>query len=601
MEDDRAAAATAAEAAVKLQAAVRGYNVRKRQPLTQLRKIDNVKRTLRELQERAADPAYIERICVEVMECRKLTEGIMALVLQLDALQDIHPVVRDIRKSVNREVVQFMELIDAVVVGAPTSPWLETKNNPNMGRSNSMSHIDTVCNHSLKRMHSLDNCTYPEQASKRQLDSRLKFGQNKEDVDMMSPLRGSSPEDGEIGSVVGNSGQEGMECHSELEALRAVTAAVIIQSMYRGYRVRRSRPLKHLRNIADVRAKLRVLTAQVSKRNFDSKLRSDKRERLRVTECITALLLQLDSVQGVDQVIRDIRKSITGEVFKLQELVDKLISSPDIVERGLAPPCNNTEPEVHDLSEDQARDNECCSLDERQTEGDNSAEEDAPLYALSLDNTGHERLDDEVGPMTPDCDQQRDRMEPDESSSYPSAEDNCEVKELDRVEVRVPDRFMQSNATTSSSSEFAEWNGSSDGESGPCAAVFSEKDYSSHVSDDPSGTVSALKSEGLLLQKSEDFPASNSLNNEAIVAREQLGDVARTGSAGELGEENIKLRGLLHQVLMSAEMQNSMVSKMMDTNEKLMSKMMETNEKLEAENARHRKREKRSRSMRRRR
>jgi hypothetical protein len=81
MEDDLGSAAG------KIQAAFRGFNVRRRQPLADLRKIDTVRWSLLELQEKATDPAYIERICEDVKECRKLTEGIMALVLELDALQ----------------------------------------------------------------------------------------------------------------------------------------------------------------------------------------------------------------------------------------------------------------------------------------------------------------------------------------------------------------------------------------------------------------------------------------------------------------------------------------------------------------------------------
>lgn len=82
----------------------------------------------------------------------------------------------------------------------------------------------------------------------------------------------------------------------------------------------------------------------------------------------------------------------------------------------------------------------------------------------------------------------------------------------------------------------------------------------------------------------------NVLSCAPVVGGELLGDVGSKDSAGQLEGENAKLRALLHQVLMFAEMQSSMVSK-----------VMEINEKLEGENARYRKREKRSKNMRRRR
>lgn len=100
------------------------------------------------------------------------------------------------------------------------------------------------------------------------------------------------------------------------------TAARVIQSVWRGHLVRRHQPLKHLRDIARVKLMLKdYQTLLVDKNEFLKKC-VDPVERNKISEGLMSLLLQLDSIQGVDPVVRDIRKYTSKEVLKLQSEVD---------------------------------------------------------------------------------------------------------------------------------------------------------------------------------------------------------------------------------------------------------------------------------------
>lgn len=83
----------------------------------------------------------------------------------------------------------------------------------------------------------------------------------------------------------------------EKTSMDSETAAKKIQSVYRGYIVRRTQPLKHLRDIARVRPKLREMQSQLSNQEDLEKRCRDPVERLKLTEGIMGLLLQLDSIQ----------------------------------------------------------------------------------------------------------------------------------------------------------------------------------------------------------------------------------------------------------------------------------------------------------------
>lgn len=106
-------------AATAIQAAYRGHLVRRTQPLKHLRIIRDVRIELHELDRQlATDPRLFETLRRDPTERLKWSEGGMHLLLQLDSLQGLHPVVRDHRKSLTKDVILYQEYIDSAGKGA---------------------------------------------------------------------------------------------------------------------------------------------------------------------------------------------------------------------------------------------------------------------------------------------------------------------------------------------------------------------------------------------------------------------------------------------------------------------------------------------------
>ncbi|CAI9101203.1 OLC1v1038470C1 [Oldenlandia corymbosa var. corymbosa] len=97
------------EAATIIQSAYRGYEVRRWEPLKKLKQIADVRDQVVKLDKQIASDMQIDdkwRISIE--------ETIMNLLLKLDTIQGLHPSIRDVRKSVARELVSLQEKIDCL-------------------------------------------------------------------------------------------------------------------------------------------------------------------------------------------------------------------------------------------------------------------------------------------------------------------------------------------------------------------------------------------------------------------------------------------------------------------------------------------------------
>ncbi|KAJ8621678.1 hypothetical protein MRB53_030207 [Persea americana] len=101
-----------------------------------------------------------------------------------------------------------------------------------------------------------------------------------------------------------------------------VEAALLIQSAYRGYEVRRWEPLKKLRQIARIRKQVDEIREQIQDIESSAKLQVDEKQRVVLNETIMSLLLQLDTFQGLHPDVREIRKSVARELVCLQEKLD---------------------------------------------------------------------------------------------------------------------------------------------------------------------------------------------------------------------------------------------------------------------------------------
>ncbi|CAH9112690.1 unnamed protein product [Cuscuta epithymum] len=103
------------EAATKIQSAYRGFEVRKWETLKKLKQISSFKEQVAELRTHIQALEDSSDKPVDDKQKNVIAETIMNLLLKLDAIQGLHPSVREVRKSVTRELVILQEKLDSLV------------------------------------------------------------------------------------------------------------------------------------------------------------------------------------------------------------------------------------------------------------------------------------------------------------------------------------------------------------------------------------------------------------------------------------------------------------------------------------------------------
>lgn len=111
-------------------------------------------------------------------------------------------------------------------------------------------------------------------------------------------------------------------------------AATKIQAVYRGYSVRRTEPLKHLKVVMKVKEEFESFKRRLADKEQRVKVCGDAQEKLRWTEGIMALLLRLDQLQGVHPEVRAIRKALAKELVMFQEKLDSMSDASEEVEES---------------------------------------------------------------------------------------------------------------------------------------------------------------------------------------------------------------------------------------------------------------------------
>ncbi|TKY64011.1 BAG family molecular chaperone regulator 6 [Spatholobus suberectus] len=104
-----------ADAALLIQAAYRGYQVRKWEPLKKLKQIDDVRKEVTDV--RGHVEAFERSSDLQNDDKQKIAIGetIMRLLLKLDTIQGLHPSFREIRKSLARELTILQERLDSIM------------------------------------------------------------------------------------------------------------------------------------------------------------------------------------------------------------------------------------------------------------------------------------------------------------------------------------------------------------------------------------------------------------------------------------------------------------------------------------------------------
>lgn len=112
------------------------------------------------------------------------------------------------------------------------------------------------------------------------------------------------------------------KCRGKEKELSPQDAALMIQLNFRAYLIRRSKALRALRHLAVAKTKLKEIRALFNNFSYRSRVAQDAGERQRFSEKIIVLLLTVDSIEGVDVMVRAAKRSMVDELEAMLDVVD---------------------------------------------------------------------------------------------------------------------------------------------------------------------------------------------------------------------------------------------------------------------------------------
>ncbi|KAJ1429545.1 IQ motif, EF-hand binding site [Sesbania bispinosa] len=113
------------DAAVLIQAAYRGYQVRKWEPLKKIKQIAEVSKEVTDIRGRIQALEDSSDLQNDDKQKIAIGETIMRLLLKLDTIQGLHPSFREIRKSLARDLVTLQERLDSIMAKKPQQQMQE--------------------------------------------------------------------------------------------------------------------------------------------------------------------------------------------------------------------------------------------------------------------------------------------------------------------------------------------------------------------------------------------------------------------------------------------------------------------------------------------
>ncbi|CAK7337040.1 unnamed protein product [Dovyalis caffra] len=104
--------------------------------------------------------------------------------------------------------------------------------------------------------------------------------------------------------------------------LTPLDAALLIQTTFKAYLIKRSQALRALRELAVAKSKLKELRALFNNFSYRSHVARDAEERQKFTEKIIVLLLTVDGIEGADLMVRAAKRSMVDELEAMLDVVD---------------------------------------------------------------------------------------------------------------------------------------------------------------------------------------------------------------------------------------------------------------------------------------
>ncbi|XP_047975936.1 BAG family molecular chaperone regulator 6 [Salvia hispanica] len=107
------------EAAVIIQSAYRRFDVGRWKPIEKLRQIARVREEIADVKSLIQKMELTADIQSRSKQKNIISETIMSLLLRLDTIQGLHPIIREVRKSVVKELVNLQEQLDTIICEKP--------------------------------------------------------------------------------------------------------------------------------------------------------------------------------------------------------------------------------------------------------------------------------------------------------------------------------------------------------------------------------------------------------------------------------------------------------------------------------------------------
>lgn len=289
--------------------------------------------------------------------------------------------------------------------------------------------------------------------------------------------------------------------------LDETSAAIKIQSFFRGFCARKGAALKNLRVIRDVKAKAEEIGRRLADRQVVELILQNEKERLKITEGIMSLLLKLDAIQGVSSFVRESRKAVIRELVKLQETVDVILAGKSIEGVGSS----------------------CSEAAEEDTHGDGlvaAREADGDLQYLERSPTEEEIRDEELLDRGPSEGIKDEGVADGVKLAVASANDSEVQEEGSVISDGIEIHNMQIE-TPNHTEDFSMVTSSNSGEKSSEVLALKENT----VQDQEVGDDSAVQEEGSLL------PDKNEIQNMQIEAPNHTEDIYMVTGNGEESSE----------------------------------------------------------------
>ncbi|GJT56068.1 IQ motif, EF-hand binding site, BAG domain protein [Tanacetum coccineum] len=164
--------------------------------------------------------------------------------------------------------------------------------------------------------------------------------------------------------------------HHQPQTNKHSSAALKIQKVFKGHTVR-----KALKKIVSIKNQVDEIGKRLQNDAlFVKMLRNDAKERLRVNETLMSMLFKLDSVRGVENGVREVRKSVAKKAVALQEKVDTIAQTFE----GDDDVSNGEQAELRDVSNEEDVVNEAMNEDSmKECDDDVRNDEEAELDDVS--------------------------------------------------------------------------------------------------------------------------------------------------------------------------------------------------------------------------